>query len=89
MGFGLNYAGREPTNPTAARRVAPITKSTNEFLTVLNQNNLGVRSVCLVSALKAKLSYTPDRDRGHPPIIKHLDVMDRLDRGLTNSQIAN
>jgi hypothetical protein len=89
MGFGLNDAGREPTNPMAARQVAPITKSTNEFLTVFNQNNLGVPSVCLVSALKTKWSYTPDGDRGHPPIIQHLDVMDRLDRRLTNSQIAN
>jgi len=43
MGFGLNYAGREPTNPIAARQVAPITKSSHEFLTVLNQNNWEVR----------------------------------------------
>ena len=39
----LNYAGREPTNPIAARQVAPITKSSHEFLTVLNQNNWEVR----------------------------------------------
>jgi hypothetical protein len=51
----------------AARQVAPITKSSNEFLTVLNQNNLGVPSVCLVSALETKWSYTSDGDRGHPP----------------------
>ena len=43
MGLGLNYAGREPTNPIAARQVAPITKSSHEFLTVLNQNNWEVR----------------------------------------------
>jgi hypothetical protein len=84
MGFGLNYAGREPTNPMAARRVPPITKSRNEFLTLLNQNNLGVPSVCFGFSFEAKRGYTSDGDRVHPPVSNVFRERDGVDNNCSN-----